>query len=38
MEQICTYCGQDWWVSILQKIPKSGYICPHCESKLRRES
>lgn len=22
-------------VSIYQKIPRTGYICPHCESRLR---
>lgn len=27
---------QDTWnVSIYQKIPRTGYICPHCESRLR---
>lgn len=25
----------DWNVSIYQKIPRTGYICPHCESRLR---
>lgn len=28
-------CGLDWNVSIYQKIPRTGYICPHCESRLR---
>jgi len=36
MDITCTYCGRLWNVSILQRIPKSGYICPHCESKLKR--
>lgn len=27
--------GLDWNVSIYQKIPRTGYICPHCESRLR---
>lgn len=27
--------GLDWNVSIYQKIPSTGYICPHCESRLR---
>lgn len=28
-------CGLDWNVSIYQKIPRTGYICPHCESRIR---
>ena len=31
----CVGCGLHWNVSIYQKIPHSGYICPHCESRLR---
>ena len=31
----CVGCGLQWNVSIFQQIPRSGYICPHCESKLR---
>ena len=39
----CVGCGParnallrlDWNVSIYQKIPRTGYICPHCESRLR---
>ena len=31
----CVSCGLDWNVSIYQKIPRTGYICPHCESRLR---
>lgn len=27
----CVGCGLD----IYQKIPRTGYICPHCESRLR---
>ena len=33
----CVGCGLDWNVSIYQKIPRTGYICPHCESRLRRD-
>ena len=33
----CVGCGLDWNVSICQKIPRTGYICPHCESRLRGE-
>ena len=31
----CVGCGLDWNVSVYQKIPRTGYICPHCESRLR---
>lgn len=31
----CVGCGLDWNVCIYQKIPRTGYICPHCESRLR---
>lgn len=31
----CIGCGRDWNVSILQQIPRSGYVCPHCESRIR---
>lgn len=31
----CVGCGLDCNVSIYQKIPRTGYICPHCESRLR---
>lgn len=30
----CVGCGLDWNVSVYQKIPRTGYICPHCESRL----
>lgn len=28
-------CGLHWNVSIYQKIPRTGYICPRCDSRLR---
>ena len=31
----CVGCGLYWNVSIYQQIPRGGYICPHCESRLR---
>lgn len=31
----CVGCGLPWNVSIYQKIPKGGYICLHCDSRLR---
>ena len=34
----CVGCGLDWNVSIYQKIPRTGYICPHCESRLIQAS
>lgn len=35
MTKKCAMCGLDWIVSVQTKIPKSGYECPHCESKRR---
>ena len=31
----CNGCGLQWNISIYQRIPKTGYICPHCDSRLR---
>lgn len=31
----CVGCGLYWNVSVYQQIPLGGYICPHCESRLR---
>ncbi len=31
----CIGCGLRWVTSAKTVIPKSGYICPHCESRLR---
>jgi len=31
----CVGCGASWNISLYAKIPKSGYICPHCESRIR---
>lgn len=31
----CVGCGLVWNVSIYQRIPPTGYICPHCDSRLR---
>lgn len=33
----CVGCGLQWNVSIYQKIPRSGYTCPHCDSRLRAD-
>ena len=30
----CVGCGLDWNVSIYQKIPRTGYICPSIRLKL----
>ena len=29
----CRTCGRSWGISLLQQIPKSGYVCPNCERK-----
>lgn len=31
----CVGCGLHWNISIYQKIPRTGYICPHCDSRIR---
>ena len=31
----CAGCGMSWNISLYAKIPKSGYICPRCESRIR---
>lgn len=31
MNAKCIGCKRMWNVSVLQKIPKLGYICPQCE-------
>lgn len=36
MNAKCIDCQLAWNVSILQKIPKSGYICPKCEAKRKK--
>lgn len=33
----CKECGKTWNISKLQRVPKSGYICPHCRSKEQRK-
>ena len=32
----CRICAKTWNISISQKIPKQGYICPWCENSMRR--
>lgn len=32
----CNKCGLHWKVSIKQKIPKQGYLCPFCTSKYSK--
>ena len=32
----CEYCGEVWNVGKYQKLPKEGYMCPHCREKERR--
>ncbi len=33
MRSRCHSCGKYWNISILQKIPKTGYVCPYCTKK-----
>lgn len=33
----CRICGKDWQISALAVIPPSGYVCPVCETKQRKE-
>ena len=33
----CRICGKDWQISALTVIPPSGYVCPVCETKQRKE-
>ena len=28
-----TRCATHWNISVHQRIPKEGYVCPYCESK-----
>lgn len=38
MHAECVKCCLSWNVSIFQKIPKSGYICPRCRKSEIRQS
>lgn len=31
----CVGCGLYWNISIKTKIPRQGYTCPHCDSRIR---
>ena len=33
----CKECGKTWNISKLQRVPKSGYICPYCLSKQQHK-
>lgn len=33
----CRICGKDWQIGALAVIPPSGYVCPVCETKQRKE-
>lgn len=35
MNAKCVGCGLVWNIAIDQRIPATGYTCPHCESKMR---
>ena len=32
----CTECKRAWNISIYQKIPPGGYVCPHCEARKHK--
>ena len=34
--EACRYCGLRGNISKGQLVPKTGYICPHCQDKQRR--
>lgn len=34
-KEVCTHCKREWNISIKQNIPREGYTCPYCSSKLR---
>lgn len=31
----CVICGLSWNVSILHKIPRTGYTCPKCDGRKK---
>ena len=31
--EVCITCGTEWNVSRKARLPKTGYICPHCRSR-----
>ena len=31
--EVCITCGKEWNVSRRAKLPKGGYICPHCRRR-----
>lgn len=31
----CVGCGLYWSISVKAKIPRQGYTCPHCDSRIR---
>ena len=33
----CRLCSKEWQISALAVIPPEGYICPVCETSLRKE-
>lgn len=35
MQAKCYKCGLVWNISILHKMSKLGYECPHCEQKRK---
>lgn len=37
MKARCIQCKRMWNVSIFQSFPKTGYLCPACESRNRKQ-
>lgn len=33
MKARCVACGRLWGISLYQRIPKGGYVCPRCAYK-----
>lgn len=29
----CRLCGKYWIISICKQIPRTGYVCPYCETR-----
>lgn len=33
----CNKCSKTWNISVFQQIPNSGYLCPYCKGKAKRQ-
>ena len=34
---VCPRCKTSWQISKFKQIPKTGFVCPHCEEKPRKQ-